>query len=123
MEENSFSSENMTVEERMECMQREIEELKAALASKDPSPQKAVDMSKIKCMFDEGFSKIVEALRPVLDSANQKISEPAKAAATKLEEKIAVNPFTAVMMALGVGFLLGKTIDIISSRNSYYDED
>lgn len=116
MEDNNFSGSDATMMERMESMQREIEELKAALAEKELASGKSADMSKIKCMFEEGFSKIIDALRPVLDGANQKLSEPAKAAATKIEEKIVVNPFTAVMLALGLGFLLGKTIDIISSR-------
>lgn len=113
MGDNDFRMEEIM--ERFENMKAEIASLKDTLVEKEASVAKNMpDMGKIKSLFEDAFAKLVETIRPVLDGANRSISEPAKAVASKVEEKIIIHPFTAVMIALGAGIVIGKTINIVS---------
>ncbi len=113
MGDNDFRMEEIM--ERFENMKAEIASLKDTLVEREASVAKNMpDMGKIKSLFEDAFAKLIETIRPVLDGANRSISEPAKAVASKVEEKIIIHPFTAVMIALGAGIVIGKTINIVS---------
>lgn len=113
MGDNDFRMEEIM--ERFENMKAEIASLKDNLVEREASVAKNMpDMGKIKSLFEDAFAKLIETIRPVLDGANRSISEPAKAVASKVEEKIIIHPFTAVMIALGAGIVIGKTINIVS---------
>ncbi len=125
MEEKDFAME--AIVERMEEMKLEIAALKEALTEKAEKELEGgahfghgphgIDLGKIKCMIEEGFEKVTETLRPLVESAGRRISEPTRAAVARAEEKIAVNPFAAVAVALGAGFVLGK---ICTMATRYY---
>lgn len=113
MGDNDFRMEEIM--ERFENMKAEIASLKDTLVEREASVAKNMpDMGKIKSLFEDAFAKLIETIRPVLDGANRSISEPAKAVASKVEEKIIIHPFTAVLIALGAGIVIGKTINIVS---------
>jgi len=111
MEEKDFAME--AIVERMEEMKLEIAALKEALAARDAEAEECADghhhdFSRIKSMFEESFEKLAETLRPILDKATRRVSEPTMAAVAKAEEKISLNPLAAVAIALGAGFIIGK---------------
>ena len=94
---------------KMHEMQDEISKLKSQLEAKEKEiADKAPDL---KCMFEEGFAKLHEAVKPLVDKANIKIGEPTKEAVARMEEKISIHPFAAVMIALGAGLIVGKLLD------------
>lgn len=103
--ENDNTIDELT--RRMEEMQEEIASLRAQLHEKETAPGKLPDMAHIKSMFEEGFGKLSDALRPLADETERRVGE-----------KIAVHPFTAVMVALGAGLVIGKLVDA-ALRNPY----
>lgn len=132
MEEKDFAMDSIV--ERMEEMKLEIAALKEALAAKIEGAEDceckergahSIDLNKIKNMLEESFEKLTDTLRPLLEKAGHKISDPAKAAVARAEEKIIIKPFTAVAIALGAGFILGKICTF--AANCYhcdcYDEE
>lgn len=106
------------VAERMEAMKKEIESLKEQLAEKaeEKIAQHAPELYKIKDVIEEGFAKIADAARPMMEAANHKIAEPAKAAASKMEEHIVIHPFASLICAIGAGFLIGKMMGIAETN-------
>lgn len=132
MEEKDFAMD--AIVERMEEMKLEIAALKEALAEKAEAAEKCepeengfqhLDLHKIKGMLEEGFEKLNAALHPLLEKTGQKISEPTRAAVAKVEEKISVKPLTAVVIALGAGFILGKMCALAAHHYhcDCYDDD
>lgn len=126
MEEKDFAME--AIVERMEEMKLEIAALKEALAQKAEDIAEeggehfrhgvhSIDLGKIRSMLEEGFEKVTETLRPLVETAGRRISGPTRAAVAKAEEKIVVNPFTAVVVALGAGYVIGK---ICTMATRYY---
>ena len=97
MGDNDFRMEEIM--ERFENMKAEIASLKDTLVEREASVAKNMpDMGKIKSLFEDAFAKLIETIRPVLDGANRSISEPAKAVASKVEEKIIIHPPKKWMM-------------------------
>ena len=132
MEEKDFAME--AIVERMEEMKLEIAALKEALAAKTEEASDGgahfvhghhgIDLGKIKNMLEEGFEKVTETLRPLVEKAGHRISEPTRAALAKAEEKIAVNPLMAVAVALGAGFVIGKICTLATHYyHCCYEED
>lgn len=106
--ESNYMTEDMAA--RMEEMKAEIAALKELLAEKkDEAVSRIPD---IKSMVEEGFAKVSDAIRPLAEEANRRIGNPTKEAVSRVEEKIAVHPFAAVMIALGAGLVVGKMLDI-----------
>ena len=112
----------MTTDEMQELiaeMKEEILQLKDQLAKTVKEEAKELTgTSDVRTMFEDGFAKLSDALRPLAEQANQKFGEPAKEMVERVEEKISVHPFTAMTVALGVGVVVGKLLDI-ASRPTY----
>lgn len=119
MGEKDFAMD--AIVERMEEMKLEIAALKEALAAKTEETEgkecRRPDLGKIGDMLEEGFGKVTETLKPLLERAGHKIYDPTRAAVAKAEEKVAVNPLLAVAVALGAGFVIGK---ICAMTTQYY---
>ena len=107
--ENDYTRE---LEERLAALTAEVSELKEKLENKSAGEGVHYDFSRIKALFDDGMGKLMEALKPIAAKANSRIAEPAKAVVHKTEEKVANNPFTAIMIALSAGVIIGKVLDI-----------
>lgn len=123
MEEKDFAME--AIVERMEEMKLEIASIKEAMTANEDAPKATcptIDFSKIRSMLEEGFEKVADALRPLAERADRNIGKPARAVVEKAEEKIVVNPFAAVAIALGAGLIIGKLISM-SCPFSYDDDD
>lgn len=112
------------MKQAMETMREEIASLKEALAEKERAiASHGPDMTKVKAMLDEGYAKVVEAVRPLLDEAESKLGEPTRRAVHRAEEKITMHPFTAIMIALGTGFVAGKALDLVNRATWYRESD
>ena len=104
----------------VEAMKAEIAELKDALAEKEHQVMKKMpDMEKVKATFREGYNKISEAVKPILDQADVKLGEPAREAMHKVEKNITVHPLASVAVALGAGLVIGKLLDIMHRASIY----
>lgn len=102
--------------EQMETMKREIKSLREKLAEKEAKViNNNPDLGKIKEMLEEGFAKVTDAVRPVIEAANHKIGEPAKAVASRVEDHIVVHPFMSIVCALGAGLIIGKLMSVAES--------
>ena len=104
MESSQITAE---IAHKIQEMQSEISSLRAQLAEKAETGK----ASDIKAMFEEGFAKLHEAVEPIVKRANDKIGEPTREVVARMEEKIAIHPFAAVMIALGAGLIVGKLLD------------
>ena len=94
---------------KIQDMQDEISSLKAQLADRAAEAEdKAPDL---RTLFEEGFAKLHEAVRPIAERAHARIGEPARDAVARVEEKISIHPFAAIMMALGAGLVVGRLLD------------
>ncbi|MDR3332475.1 MAG: hypothetical protein LBT08_07590 [Synergistaceae bacterium] len=103
-------SEDNTAAMSMEEIEREIRALRAALSELEADGRKS-DMAGVKTAFEDGFSRITEALRPL---AGEKVAGPVMDAVKRLETKVASHPLTCVAIAIASGFVLGRIIDIAS---------
>lgn len=114
--EGSYTNEEIM--RRMEEMRDEIATLKAALAAKASETSEtaeteraAPDMRGVRHMFEEGFERMSEALRPLVEEADRKIGGSARHIVAQTEEHIGARPFTSVALALGAGLLIGRLLD------------
>jgi ElaB/YqjD/DUF883 family membrane-anchored ribosome-binding protein len=93
----------------MEEMAREIRSLKEALAERDGErARESADADGVRSMLDEGFSKIMEAVRPYAASVS------VKDAVSDIGERIREHPLASVSIALASGFLIGRIADKFS---------
>jgi ElaB/YqjD/DUF883 family membrane-anchored ribosome-binding protein len=106
--EDNHMMENMAI--RIEEMKAEIAALRIMLAEKR---EKSSDRSpEIRSMLEDGFAKVSDAIRPLAREAGRRIGRPARSVVTNIEEKIALHPLAAIMIALGAGLVAGKALDI-----------
>ena len=104
MENSQITAE---IAHKIQEMQDEISSLRAQLAEKMDTG----GASDVKTMFEEGFAKLHEAVEPIVKRANVRIGDPTREAVARVEEKISIHPFAAVMIALGAGLVVGKLLD------------
>jgi ElaB/YqjD/DUF883 family membrane-anchored ribosome-binding protein len=106
--EDSRMMEDMAI--RIEEMRAEIAALRIMLGEKRNEP--ASKTADIRSMLEDGFARVSDAIRPLAQEAGRRIGKPARNVVTNIEEKIALHPLTAIMIALGAGLVAGKALDI-----------
>jgi ElaB/YqjD/DUF883 family membrane-anchored ribosome-binding protein len=111
--------ENMAI--RIEEMKAEIAALRIMLAEKREKP--ADKAPEIRSMLEDGFAKVSDAIRPLAREVSRGIGRPARSVVTNIEEKIALNPLAAIMVALGAGLVVGKALDIAARHTDTENDD
>lgn len=99
-------------------LKEEIATLKAKLHEKEKRVEGHIP--EIKEMIEEGFEKVSDAVRPFAKEAEHAIAEPTKEIMSLIEERINARPFTAMLVALGAGFVIGRLLDV-TTRYPYGD--
>jgi ElaB/YqjD/DUF883 family membrane-anchored ribosome-binding protein len=105
------------LESVIEIMRAEIAALREIIAENNEEENRGIEMAGIKSLMEDGFSRISEAIRPVMEKLNVKLGKPAGDAVNSLEEKIAEHPFKSVTIALVTGFAIGKAVGFFISRS------
>lgn len=102
-------TEGKNNDERIVELEAEIEELKNALAEHQEKNEakRLIDFNKVKTAIDDSARGIMAAVKPVIE----KYEEPGRAAVAKVGNRVSDNPFLSVMVAFGVGIVIGKIID------------
>jgi len=101
-------------EEKIMELESEVGSLKEALAEHEETTEakRIIDFAKLKDAISASAKEIIDAIKPVIE----KYEEPGKAAVSKVERKVADNPFLSVVLAFGAGIVIGKLLDCHCSR-------
>jgi ElaB/YqjD/DUF883 family membrane-anchored ribosome-binding protein len=96
-------------EEKMMELESEVETLKETIAEHEEKAEakRMVDFVKLKDAINSSAKEVLDAIKPVIE----KYEEPGRAAVSKVERRVADNPFLSVVIAFGAGIVIGKLLD------------
>ncbi|MEG1641969.1 MAG: hypothetical protein RR272_02540 [Synergistaceae bacterium] len=109
----------MTMEEKIEHLERRIEELQKVINAnlEEAHNAKVLDVEKIKEALNTGSDYVMNAVKPVME----KCQTSGKEAVAKVETKVSENPLISLMTAFGIGIALGTAVNYIVKSSERKD--